>query len=565
MNRKRRPILMIETELDSWIFHKRVALLRQEALDDGALTLHDLDADQEVPIAVSLPVVTGRQAHRRVVIAPPGPLAAGTNLQLILPAGSLIDEFFNVAQADFQIQFAWPLTDAIILDETPPQLESIFLLGAFLELEFSEEPDLTTTEAILVDGSPTDWVLDETNYRLQTTNALAEGVHDISIATGLADLAGRQLESDYQSPFEVSPLVPNLLVFDAGDPRFLTTSAILNALGFHGLEHDSETGFVYMRNRYYDPELGRFISADPLGYVDGPSAYGFAGNTPYNSRDPMGLYQEDFHYYVVYYMAMLALGDSRRATRIAFAAQYVDDYPGTAPIPDPLYDLDDPGFYSTLRDFHFPEFFGGEVVAGTENELVRTLRSKAINSGNDIQLGIFLHTFADSFSHAGFSALPSSGNDRGLPADAVGHLHYGETPDYPFKAPQLAAAAAIEVYEVIREYGEQLGIARPVVRVDTDQLRDSLEIIFGGIRGPKSNRIDEWYWLLQKNRMPAKRYDPTMTVPGLAQGIFLALENRQREWVREFGKTQPPQVKGPPYVGRFWRERAEEQKWVPHQ
>ena len=28
MNRKRRPILMIETELDSWIFHKRVALLR---------------------------------------------------------------------------------------------------------------------------------------------------------------------------------------------------------------------------------------------------------------------------------------------------------------------------------------------------------------------------------------------------------------------------------------------------------------------------------------------------------------------------------------------------------
>ncbi|MGB6336817.1 MAG: DUF2235 domain-containing protein [Thermoanaerobaculia bacterium] len=50
-----------------------------------------------------------------------------------------------------------------------------------------------------------------------------------------------------------------------------------------------ETGLVYMRNRYYDPELGRFISADPMGYVDGPSTYGFSGNSPHNLTDPLGL------------------------------------------------------------------------------------------------------------------------------------------------------------------------------------------------------------------------------------------------------------------------------------
>ncbi|MGB6335856.1 MAG: RHS repeat-associated core domain-containing protein, partial [Thermoanaerobaculia bacterium] len=131
--------------------------------------------------------------------------------------------------------------------------------------------------------------MDETRYRLRTASVLGEGVHEIAVTNGLSDLAGRHLESEYQSPFEVSPLVPNLLVFDAGDARYLTTSALLNTLGFHGLEHDSETGFVYMRNRYYDPGLGRFISADPLGYVDGPSLYGFAGNSPYNSNDPLGL------------------------------------------------------------------------------------------------------------------------------------------------------------------------------------------------------------------------------------------------------------------------------------
>ncbi|MGB6366022.1 MAG: RHS repeat-associated core domain-containing protein, partial [Thermoanaerobaculia bacterium] len=64
-------------------------------------------------------------------------------------------------------------------------------------------------------------------------------------------------------------------------------------LAFEGLNWETapgewETGFVYMRNRYYDPELGRFISVDPMGYIDGPSAYQFALNSPFGNRDPMG-------------------------------------------------------------------------------------------------------------------------------------------------------------------------------------------------------------------------------------------------------------------------------------
>ena len=54
---------------------------------------------------------------------------------------------------------------------------------------------------------------------------------------------------------------------------------------------DRETGLIYARNRYYDPKLGRFISADPLGYVDGPSMYAFGGNNPVDRSDPMGLCQ----------------------------------------------------------------------------------------------------------------------------------------------------------------------------------------------------------------------------------------------------------------------------------
>ena len=40
-----------------------------------------------------------------------------------------------------------------------------------------------------------------------------------------------------------------------------------------------------------------------MGYVDGPSQYGFAGNSPANSGDPLGLYEADFHLGLTEYLA----------------------------------------------------------------------------------------------------------------------------------------------------------------------------------------------------------------------------------------------------------------------
>ena len=44
--------------------------------------------------------------------------------------------------------------------------------------------------------------------------------------------------------------------------------------GFTGRYHDQETNLWYFRARYFSNELGRFISRDPLGYVDGYGLYG---------------------------------------------------------------------------------------------------------------------------------------------------------------------------------------------------------------------------------------------------------------------------------------------------
>ena len=41
---------------------------------------------------------------------------------------------------------------------------------------------------------------------------------------------------------------------------------------------DEETGLIYLRNRYYDPELGRFLTEDPA--QDGLNWYVYCGNNP---------------------------------------------------------------------------------------------------------------------------------------------------------------------------------------------------------------------------------------------------------------------------------------------
>ena len=53
---------------------------------------------------------------------------------------------------------------------------------------------------------------------------------------------------------------------------------------------DDGTGLYYYRARYYHPRLQRFIVEDPLGFSAGNiNLYVYAGNSPTNFRDPLGL------------------------------------------------------------------------------------------------------------------------------------------------------------------------------------------------------------------------------------------------------------------------------------
>jgi RHS repeat-associated protein len=60
--------------------------------------------------------------------------------------------------------------------------------------------------------------------------------------------------------------------------------------GFTGASTPNQTGgFTYLRNRWYDPQSGRFLTQDPIGLAGGVNLYAYAGNNPVSYSDPYGL------------------------------------------------------------------------------------------------------------------------------------------------------------------------------------------------------------------------------------------------------------------------------------
>jgi RHS repeat-associated protein len=51
---------------------------------------------------------------------------------------------------------------------------------------------------------------------------------------------------------------------------------------------ENETGLVYYNYRYYSPELGRWLSRDPIEEGGGDNLYGMVGNNPINKWDALG-------------------------------------------------------------------------------------------------------------------------------------------------------------------------------------------------------------------------------------------------------------------------------------
>ena len=219
-----------------------------------------------------------------------------------------------------------------------------------------------------------------------------------------------------------------------------------------GQIYDAETGQHYNYQRSYEPRLGRYTTPDPIGLEGGSNPYSYVSNNPLTKVDPLGLYEEDVHYYMTYFLALTAGLPPKQAWTIATADRYIDDNSFTEPF----------GYkgtnFAARADYHFTQFghdsapsvyeyaasvdsqgtetinfsprYIGRRYVSPDNPQLRSLYAYAMNAPTPCAraqfYGEFLHAFEDTFAHREADNQPYG--------DFFGHLSGGHNPDHTYNA-----------------------------------------------------------------------------------------------------------------------------------
>jgi RHS repeat-associated protein len=216
--------------------------------------------------------------------------------------------------------------------------------------------------------------------------------------------------------------------------------------GYTGRERDPMTSLLYYRARWYDPQVGRFISEDPIGLTGGIHQFAYVGNNPQNGKDPSGLYDIDVHYYLTYYLAVSTgcFNDSE-ARQIADSDQHSDEDADKKPgwgntvvwsMGQPIVV---PDREQQARNANFHAFGTPSQNAVRAAEL---LGQATRGNGNLAAFGTYLHFLQDSFSHSEFAGNTTWGqSSRG---QSVDHTNFD---------PGTATQAAGATFNKLKEFG----------------------------------------------------------------------------------------------------------------
>ena len=86
-----------------------------------------------------------------------------------------------------------------------------------------------------------------------------------------------------------SGTIANSYLYDAYGRTLTVFESVSQPFTYTGRELDSESGLYYYRARYYDPNTGRFLGEDPIGFAAGDqNLYRYVLNNPVNLTDPDG-------------------------------------------------------------------------------------------------------------------------------------------------------------------------------------------------------------------------------------------------------------------------------------
>ena len=159
-----------------------------------------------------------------------------------------------------------------------------------------------TTDA---DGKTTFWIYSQSGQVLYTSEARRSQnlayiylgntqVATRSVAWGSGTATTRYEHTDFLgSPVAETDILRNIVKRNSYAPYGETFgSTVIDGTGYTGHVMDRATGLTYMQQRYYDPQIARFLSVDP-SHVDLETAsnfnrYEYANGSPVRFTDPDG-------------------------------------------------------------------------------------------------------------------------------------------------------------------------------------------------------------------------------------------------------------------------------------
>ena len=219
------------------------------------------------------------------------------------------------------------------------------------------------------------------------------------------------------------------------------TSSNLTRYTYTGREFDSDTGLYYYRARWYDAKVGRFISEDPIGFGGGVNQFRYVGNNPQNSTDPTGLYNEDVHYYLTYFIATkFSCLSGNEARLLADADQSTDENSDTKP--NPGWSIDQAQRNNDSHAFNL-----------WVNSRLRELRDAAVcNAHNYVGMGRYLHFLQDTYSHAGFqSSMYGQFGFNGVDFPVIGGFFVDNTNWHLERSDEMARNTFFAIYEFAKK------------------------------------------------------------------------------------------------------------------
>lgn len=292
---------------------------------------------------------------------------------------------------------------------------------------------------------------------------------------------------------------------------------------------DAESGTSYNYFRDYDPNTGRYLSPDPLGTFAGPNVFTYAHNDPLRRFDSLGLYDEMIHYYMTYFLGLVAGLPQDVARTMAIASQFIDENYLTRPLhlglPNypalPLYHfvLDYGGaMYGDSNDNRYLRFQSPQsdqlnnLLASTDPTRLRDLWIQThptgvpglcpvpsfvdINNARYQLFGEYLHAFQDTFAHRDAYNMPYAieENEENTPVAWVGHGGpgvpdwFGHAPDHTYnqnyRSPSRCTVGADRTESLLRGLSREECSARNgrnyVPADDTDPTQCEVKYVLGG-------------------------------------------------------------------------------------